>query len=228
MIPYFWDNGRIPLSIAGPRLPEQSWPTPAARDDFDAQTLGVDGNFLRWPREGDWSLLERPGFLRLHGHAARLDDGSGVAFLGRRQEHQQCEVATMLDFTPQEDGQEAGLAVWMNPEHHYEIAVTMLQGVRQATVRRRIGSLIAVVASEPRADGPVTLRVKAIQEEGGFFAPPATYNFSYALADDELRELASGEARYLASEVAGGFTGVMFALYATANNEQQARFCCKK
>ena len=50
--------------------------------------------------------------------------------------------------------------------------------------------------------------------------PPATYTFSYALAEGEPRELASGEARYLATEVAGGFTGVYFALYATANGAQ--------
>jgi alpha-N-arabinofuranosidase len=48
------------------------------------------------------------------------------------------------------------------------------------------------------------------------------YTFSYALADGELRELASGEARYLATEEAGGFTGVNLALYAMANGEQKA------
>jgi xylan 1,4-beta-xylosidase len=33
----------------------------------------------------------------------------------------------------------------------------------------------------------------------------------------EQQTLATGETRYLATEVAGGFTGVYFALYATGN-----------
>lgn len=214
--PRVGDNGRIDLSMEGPRLPEEHLSIPAPRDDFDRSTLDLNWNFLRWPRARDWSLTERPGFLRLVGNATRLDDGSGVAFVGRRQEHACCEVATLLDFAPEADEQEAGLTVWMNPTHHYEIAVTRLREARYIIVRRRIGTLSAVVASEPLAGGPVTLIVRAVQEE----ASPAAYIFSYALAESEPRELASGEARYLATEVAGGFTGIYFALYATGNGKQ--------
>lgn len=214
--PHVGDNGRIALSMEGPSLAAVPWPASAPRDDFDRPNLGLDWNFLRWPAPDSWSLTARPGYLRLNGSAAALDDGSGLAFVGRRQEHARCEVATLLDFTPAADGQEAGLTVWMNRSHHYEIAVTRRHRERQVMVRRRIGTLAAVVASVPLADGPVTLLVRAAQEAGGFLAPPATYTFSYARAEGEPRALASGEARYLASEVAGGFTGVYFALYATA------------
>jgi alpha-N-arabinofuranosidase len=155
--------------------------------------------------------------LRLVGGAARLDDGSGVVFVGRRQEHAHCVAATRLDITLDADGQEAGLVVWMNKRHHYEIAVTRVQDARRIIVRQRIGGLAAVVASAPLGDGPVTLQVSVARPtpSAGVGLPP--YTFSYACADDELQELASGDARYLASEVAGGFTGVYFALYASAN-----------
>jgi beta-xylosidase len=221
--PRVGDNGRIALSTEGPNVPEVTWPAPASRDNFDGPTLGLDWNFLRWPRAEDWSLTARPGFLRLLGNASRLEDGSGVAFVGRRQEHATCETAALLDFTPQADEQEAGLTVWMNQSHHYDIAVTRLRGERRVIVRRRIGTLSAIVASEPLLDGPVTLQVRAAERVGAFsFAGTPTYTFSYALGEGEPRELASGEARYLATEVAGGFTGVYFALYATANGEQTA------
>ena len=59
------------------------------------------------------------------------------------------------------DGPEAGLTVWMNGSHHYEIAVTRLDGERRVIVRRRIGTLAAVVAREPLVDGPVTLMVES-------------------------------------------------------------------
>src|SRR5579883_3256134 len=218
--PRVGDNGRVSLVMEGPNLPEAHFPAPAPRDDFGRPSLDLNWNFLRWPRAEAWSLTERPGFLRLIGSAAQLDDGSGVTFIGRRQEHPRCKVATLLDFTPEADGQEAGLTVWMNQTHHYEIAVLRQHGERRVIVRRRIGALSAVVGSEPLTGGPVTLMVEANQENADYFASPAAYIFSYALAGSEPRELASGEARYLASEVAGGFTGVYFALYTTSNGAQ--------
>jgi alpha-N-arabinofuranosidase len=153
------------------------------------------------------------------GNAATLDNGKDLAFVGRRQEHIQCQAATRLEFAPQLDGHEAGLAVWMNRHHHYEIALTRLAGETWIIVRRRIGSLAAVVARERVEAGPVTLLVRAEQEPDLLSQSPSLYIFSYALADGHVRELARGEARYLATEVAGGFTGVYFALYATTNGE---------
>ena len=195
--PRVGDNGRIALHMEGPKLAAVRWPAPAPRDDFDAPTLGRDWTFLRWPRAEAWSLTARPGYLRLNGSAAALDDGAGVAWVGRRQEHARCEVATLLDVTPEADGQEAGLTVWMNQSHHYEIAVTRLAGERHIIVRRRIGTLAAVVAREPLGAGAVTLRVRADEEAGAFFASPASYTSSYALAGGAPREVASGEARHL-------------------------------
>jgi alpha-N-arabinofuranosidase len=48
-------------------------------------------------------------------------------------------------------------------------------------------------------------------------ADRAKYVFSYGRADSELRPLSEGETRYLSTEVAGGFTGVYFAMYASGN-----------
>ncbi|MGO8948206.1 MAG: family 43 glycosylhydrolase, partial [Ktedonobacterales bacterium] len=234
LAPVVWDDhgwpqvgadrkGHIEVSMDGPKMPEVRWPASAPRDDFDQPELGLAWNFLRWPHAQDWSLRARPGFLRLIGNATRLDEGTGMAFVGRRQEHAECEVATWLEFTPQADGQEAGLTVWMNGSHHYDLAMARLHGERHVLVRRRIGSLATTAASEPIEDGPVRLQVTTGQESDAAHSPGAgIYMFSYALPDGAPRVLASGEARYLATEVAGGFTGVYFALYATANGGQRA------
>ncbi|WP_376795634.1 glycoside hydrolase family 43 protein [Thermogemmatispora sp.] len=218
--PHVGDEGRIRTTMEPePQLPAAPWPPSPARDDFDHTRLDLPWNFLRWPPAGSWSLTARPGFLRLMGNAATLDNGKDLAFVGRRQEHIQCQAATRLEFAPQLDGHEAGLAVWMNRHHHYEIALTRLAGETWIIVRRRIGSLAAVVARERVEAGPVTLLVRAEQEPDLLSQSPSLYIFSYALADGHVRELARGEARYLATEVAGGFTGVYFSLYATTNGE---------
>ena len=149
-----------------------------------------------------------PGALRLLGTSARLDDGPPVTFVGRRQEHLVCEAAAHLDFEPAADGEEAGLAVWMNPSHHYDLFVTRQDGRRRVAVRRRIGSLVADVAGVAVEPGLLTLTADAA---------PDGYTFGVTGAGGEQQVLATGEARYLAPEVAGGFTGVYFALYASGS-----------
>jgi alpha-N-arabinofuranosidase len=114
----------------------------------------------------------------------------------------------LLDFEPLQDGDEAGLTVFMNPRHHYEIAVSQVDGHRCVIVRRRIGSLAAVVARSPIDRGQVTLSIDA---------EPDGYRFWYALGHGTPTLIAEGETRYLSTEVAGGFTGVSFGLYASGS-----------
>jgi xylan 1,4-beta-xylosidase len=44
-----------------------------------------------------------------------------------------------------------------------------------------------------------------------------TYVFSYGSSRADTKRLGEGETRYLSTEVAGGFTGVYLAMYASGN-----------
>lgn len=208
--PVVGQNGRIRVEMEGPSLSPVEWEQRAARDDFDQPDLDLCWNFLGHPRPQDWSLTDRPGALRLLGNAARLDDGPPVIFVGRRQQHFECQAAARLDFEPGGEGEEAGLTIWMNPLHHYDLLVTQQNGQRYIAVRRRIGSLVATVASKPIERGPVTLTVHADRQN---------YTFRFAVNSAEPLTLATAETRYLSTEVAGGFTGVYLAMYATGSGQ---------
>lgn len=211
LAPVTWDadgwpvvngDGTVDLAVEGPFLPSRPWPSAPDDDPFEAEALGPMWNFLRNPRPEDWSLRARPGWLRLNGSPVTLDAEDSPAWVGRRQQHHTCTVRTSLEFAPARDREEAGLTAYMNPRHHYEIA---MRGTR-VIVRRRIGSLMAEVADVPAPSGPVEL---------GIDAEPLRYRF---LLNGTC--LAEGETKYLATEVAGGFTGVYFAMYATGNGER--------
>ena len=209
--PVVGQNGQAALEMEAEGLPTCSPPpSPGApeRDDFDSPRLRLCWNFLRNPHPEDWSLADRPGWLRLAGSAFTLDDKTSPAFVGQRQCHFECRAATYLEFEPQVDGEEAGLVARMNERHHYEIAVTRRDGARCVIVRRRIGTLQAVVAQAPLEPGPVQLEIAATHDQ---------YTFSYAQHGQPFQPLATGETRYLSTEVAGGFTGVYLAMYATGN-----------
>lgn len=203
-----------PGRAAPPTAMANAAPGPGAafRDDFDAPQLDLRWNFLRYtpdsPRPESWSLAARPGWLQLRGAAETLDQAAAVTFLGVRQEHFDCQAATRLDFSPHAENEEAGLVVRQNEQHHYEIAVTVRNGQRGVLIRRRVGSLAAETPLIPLPPGPVDLTVTAT---------PGSYRFAFQPAGGPPVTVLSAETRYLATEVAGGFTGVYLGLYATGN-----------
>ncbi|MDU5946563.1 MAG: glycoside hydrolase family 43 protein, partial [Paenibacillus macerans] len=160
-------------------------------------------------------LEERPGWLTLHGSQVTLDDEDAPAFLGRRQQHFACRAETLLEFPPAHEGDEAGLTVLMNHRFHYEIALTRTGGERILIFRRRLGSLRKVEHSVPWAGERVILGVRADAEN---------YVFTYRHPErgEERTILGRGECSMLATEVAGGFTGVFFGLYAVSGTSAPA------
>jgi len=208
--PVFGDHGRVALEMDTPLALEPAAEV-ATRDDFTAPTLAPCWCYLRDPDLDLYSLEERPGHLRLRGAAPGLDDVASPAWVGRRQGHFSVRVAARLEFHPEAAGEEAGLVVRMNERHHYEIFVTRRDGQPAVVLRRRIGSLQAEVASRPLSPGEASGLVLAVD------ADRDRYRFSHGPAADALRPLGEGETRYLSTEVAGGFTGVFFAMYASGN-----------
>lgn len=208
--PVMGQHGRVALDMETP-LEVEPAAVPAVRDDFDAPKLAFQWNSLRNPHPELSSLTERPGFLRLRGSADGLDDVASPAWLGRRQCHFVVGAATRLEFEPQGDNEEAGLVVRMNERHHYELFVTLRAGQPTVVLRRRIGSLRAEVAARalpPTHGAGWVLGVEADRDR---------YVFSSGPNEQELEPLGEGETRYLSTEVAGGFTGVYFAMYASGN-----------
>jgi sialate O-acetylesterase len=225
LAPVTWDaggwpvvNGGQPIGLAGNAegLPPHPFPPAPVRTGFDAP-LGPEWNYLRNPDTSSYSLDSRAGWLTLRGRATSLGEPASPTWVGRRQEHFSGRVATLVDFVPRSEGEEAGLSVYMNPDHRYEMAVRHAGGHRQVFVRQRIGPYLEAVTASANLDGlePVVLQVECTPEE---------YSFSYGLAVSgspqvATKPLGKAAARYLSSEVAGGFTGVYFGLYATGNGE---------
>ena len=207
--PVIGDHGRVSISMPAKTLPAHSWPVSPGREEFRGERFGLEWNYLRNPRPGviTWGA----GGLRLHGSAVSLNDEDSPAWLGRRQEHVRCEIETEVQFEAQTANEEAGLCVLMNHQHHCEIAL----GLGRVFVRQRIGSLQAVVAEAACASRTVRLRIKANELE---------YYFAWSGNGGRTwQNLAHGEVRYLTTEVAGGFTGVYLAMYATGNGQPCAQ-----
>jgi xylan 1,4-beta-xylosidase len=196
-------EAELPAAVPVPEVP--------ARDDFDKDELGMQWNFMRNPLPATWTLREQPGVLRLKGVDASLNDVEPCVFIGRRQQHFECSVTVKLETILSSDGNEVGLTVLMNNTHHYEIVVANRNGKRQVEMKQRIGELQVTRASVEIPAGLVYLRI---------VGETLYYTFYWSLDNESFTKLGQAESRYLSSEVAGGFTGVYFGMYAVGQGSQ--------
>jgi len=207
-------NGTVTPRMEVKTLPQQAALSPQERDEFSSSRLALPWNFVRNLAPTRWSLTERPGWLRLKGAEATLEDTEAPpVFIGQRQLYFESEITTAIDFQPAKAAEEAGLALRMNNRHHYEFGITREGEQRVVYLRYVIGSIRAEATRKSVGPGVVRLRI---------VSTAVTYRFSFAVSDGAFQQLGEVETRYLSSEVADGFTGVFVGMFATGNGKDSA------
>lgn len=227
ILPVTWDRDGWPVvdgsavgaarTVANTPIPSHPWPPEPRIDDFTAPVLAPCWIQLRRPTDGAVRLDERPGWLSLLCLPGALDGRDAVSFVGRRLRQIASHAHTRIDFTPRHPGEEAGLVARLD-DHHFAAAVIGLRdGQRVAFLRRRIGTMVVETTPVQLPDGAVDV---TLDTDLSYF------RFGAAVGTMAV-ELGAHETRYLSSEVAGGYTGVVLAMYATANGQvstNRARF----
>ncbi|MCZ8517397.1 glycoside hydrolase family 43 protein [Paenibacillus filicis] len=218
LVPFRWEQGWpvvnpgkgiVELEMRRPALPEHRWPTLPACEHFERAELDLRWNFIRTPRREFWSLTERPGHLRLRLKPEALSEPVNPSFLGRRQQHQSFTVRTVMEFEPEREGEEAGLALLQNHDFQLRCEVGFgLRGKRIRLVERRAG-VEAVLAEEALDAGKVYFKVEAVGQSIDFYygRQAEAWSLLHGGADGTL----------LSSDVAGGFVGAYIGLFASSN-----------
>lgn len=219
LLPVTWKDGwpiilprgeKIPHVGKVPDLPAQ--PSPALpmsgnftyTDDFDGDRLAMQWIGIRTPRQPFYRVTK--GALELDS-GTPLGDLNGVpAFVGRRQQHAVATMSTTLRFTPEKDGDTAGLAAIQSDRSHIVFGVTQVGGKKMiALTSRDNADTNMLVASAPlTATGPVTLTIRA---EGGKMA------FDYEVDGKRATLKSDLDATLLSTRKAGGFVGTVVGPY---------------
>lgn len=105
---------------------------------------------------------------------------------------------------------EAGLTLYMDELQHYDICVTKSALGYEALLKLNIGGIRHVQTTIPLTDNSTQLVIEADSLEYRFYLISGTKN-------PRKIKLGSAYTKYLSSEVAGGFTGVVIGLYAIGN-----------
>jgi alpha-N-arabinofuranosidase len=179
------------------------------RTDFDEEKLGFEWQYLRNPIKENYSLTERKGHLRISASSYTLNETEAISLVCRRQTEHDFSATTFLEFNSSNDKEEAGLTLIQNNTHHYDLLLTKSGKRTVVQLRVHIGSLSYIAAEQTVSTGKVLFKIEGNSWQYTFyFADPQNQQYS---------ELGKLDTRYLSTEVAGGFTGVMIGLYASSN-----------
>ncbi len=181
------------------------------RRQYDLSSAGGLKNmrwiYLRDRREENYR--EEDGGVALRGTAVTLNEADSPTFVGVRQS----EFDTRLRVTVSGDAAEAGVSFYMDESQHYDLARVREKDGVKVILRLRIGDAESIV-SEAAVQEAAELEVCSDAEWYEFFCRQ----------EGIRRSLGRARTKYLSSEVAGGFTGVVMGLYAVDESGRWARF----
>ncbi len=204
-------NGIINIDMDVPTLPLKPFEKEAGRDEFNGAKLDFSWQYLRNPIAENYSLSERKGALRISASPNTLNEHKQVSFVGRRQTEHRFKASTAVELLSDTENEEAGISLIQNNTHHYDLLLKRKGDKYVVQLSVFVGSLKYVAAEKLIGQGHTTLKVTGT---------PLSYAFSYLNPETGLyEELKQLDTRYLSTEVAGGFTGVMIGLYASSNGK---------
>lgn len=204
-------NGTVSLDMNVPALPLHPFEKTPVRTNFDEEKLGFDWQYLRNPIRGNYSLTERKGYLRISASSYTLNEPEAVSFVARRQTEHDFSAETFFEFESSTENEEAGITLVQNNTHHYDLLLKKVKGQYIIQLRVQAGSLSYIAAEKAIKGNSVKFKIEGT---------PLQYSFFYSDTENgDYNELGKLDTRYLSTEVAGGFTGVMIGLYASSNGK---------
>ncbi|GLX66566.1 glycoside hydrolase family 43 protein [Paenibacillus glycanilyticus] len=168
--------------------------------------------YLRHPNPDHYALEEDK--LTLKGTAISLDQADSPTFIGLRQKDFNAVITCDVSLS----AGEAGITIYMDENHHYDFAIRNCTEGYEVVQRLNVGDLKSVVGNVKVSSDKATLVIQASN---------TGYRFLLGIDGEEI-ELGTAQTKYLSSEVAGGFTGVVIGLYAYGENAlaQFTNFTC--
>lgn len=153
---------------------------------------------LRHPVTENYEITDEKATLR--GTEKTLDDVDNPTFLGIRQR----EFVGCIRAKIKLDNGEAGITAFMCEQEHYDIAIRKTDSGYEALAKLNIGGIKHIESTCPISGNSAEVIIK--MDNNGYML----------IVSDGGNEkvLGYGQARYLSSEVSGGFTGTVLGLYA--------------
>jgi len=193
-------EGTTLTSFETDRIPETVIQQEKKCYTFENTDWNLDWCYLRHPVAENYKLEQDK--LTLTGTEVTLDVPASPTFIGIRQKDFEAVITCEVSLT----SGEAGITLYMDEQHHYDLAIRKCGSAYSVIERLNIGDIKSIENEMKLGNhNHATLVIKASHERYIFFLQ----------SDGEDILLGTAQTKYLSSEVAGGFTGVLIGLYAT-------------
>lgn len=153
------------------------------------------------------------GTISITGGPYVLSSPECPSLLLRKQQEFFDQFEATLEFDPTEERSEAGVVLWSNMYSHVSVGLQVRENTRALVMSKRLHpAQSSETVLEPNASRTVTLRI---------ICSPKSYTISILSENGESAEVAQVEAEDLLQgpPLGGMFTGVMFGLYCTGDQE---------
>ena len=218
LCPVTWPEGEWPVFNNSKKLGtelEQCQPLPVPKQKHEIfstpvqETLTSTNRRLVYLRDPDLSSYTwRDGGVSIVGKAANLHTPKGTSsLLGFRQRSLHANVSIDIDFRPSSDNEEAGLSVYVDQLRHFDISV------RGENIVFSTSSL-----QQPTQTTEIPRQSKSSRLSFRVRCTEAMYAFDVNEESDgeNWREVGTADSKSISE---WGYTGPVFALFATSNGE---------
>jgi len=225
--PYWWKEKKYLWPVAAPSTGrvERTNPLPFTdnqrptsltfRDDFEQNELELPWTFRRVPEEGAYSLISRPGFLRLYSQSTTPAARARVSQLGIKQTESDFLFTARTHFESQSTNSEAGITLFQKDDHYLNAVVK----------RQENGYELNITLANRGA--PSALTSKAVPEYAGIIewqleSAEKQYELRYRFtAESEWSLLLKIPSNRLVSQY---YTGAHVGFYASSNGIPSADY----
>ena len=232
MEPVFWKDGWFYIGTQyNPRFTTQGFGTALLEVEapenhkFTKQDFSYTKTFENLSQKNDWCFLCNPDeskyvfnkdSIEITSSSVSIDSAEGSpSFTGVRQCEFNETTEVSVDFLKVADGAEAGISVYMDPNHHYDLYVKAENGGYAAECSVKIGPARQIIAKSGLSDAKASFKI---------VSAPYGYTF-YLIEGDKEINFGYTDSRYLSSEVACGFTGVFTGLFVQGGDDiSRAKF----
>lgn len=183
-------------------------------ENFTSDKLDYRWIGLRGPRESFISMTKKG--LQINPFEVNIKELKPTSTLFYRQQHNAFSFSTTLDYKPESEKNLAGIVCLQNERFNYVFGVTK-KGKDTFILLERTekGESQIMASAKIEIKKPLRLQVKATGDN---------YQFSYAVNGVDFENLGSEvSGDILSTNTAGGFTGALIGLYATAANTAEPK-----
>ncbi len=150
--------------------------------------------------------------IRLQGCSVTLEEESIPTFLGIRQN----EFETVYGVTLHSEAMEAGVTCYMDESQHYDFALVQDGNGSRVQLKLRTGDAIGIAGELSLPAGTQDAELKVVSDHEQYYF--------YLVQDGRDVKIGQARTKYLSTEVAGGFTGVLLAMYVIDPQERMVEF----